>query len=43
MKRESLAAIAETLAAKPIIGEKSNAGYMKMLKYYLVFNKWQTR
>jgi len=34
MKRESLAAIAESLAAKHIVGEKTNRDYMKMLKYY---------
>ncbi len=34
MKRELLADIAEDFAAKDVVGEKANADYMEMLKYY---------
>lgn len=34
MKRETLGNVAETFALKHIVGEKTNADYIEMLKYY---------
>ncbi|HHT95548.1 MAG TPA: hypothetical protein GXZ71_06630 [Clostridiaceae bacterium] len=34
LKKECLANIAEAFAAKHVVGEKTNADYMEMLKYY---------
>lgn len=34
LKNENFANIAKTFAAKHVVGEKANADYMEMLKYY---------